>query len=57
MFIPSAEEIHKQVDEFRELWAKIRKHEGMLEFVRVIANSTDDEWKRIREMTRLMLGK
>ncbi|UOG42520.1 helix-turn-helix domain-containing protein [Leptospira noguchii] len=57
MFIPSSEEIHKQVDEFRELLGKLRKREGMIDFVRVVANSTDDEWKRIREMTRLMLGK
>ncbi|MDI7227933.1 helix-turn-helix domain-containing protein [Leptospira santarosai] len=57
MFIPSAEEIHKQVDEFRELWGKLRKREGMMEFVRVVADSTEDEWKRIREMARLLLGR
>ncbi|EKO53351.1 hypothetical protein LEP1GSC131_1032 [Leptospira kirschneri str. 200802841] len=39
------------------MWGKLRKREGMLDFVRVVANSTDDEWKRIREMIRLMLGK
>ncbi|WP_032809496.1 MULTISPECIES: helix-turn-helix domain-containing protein [unclassified Leptospira] len=57
MFIPSAAEIHRQVDEFRELLGKLRKREGMMEFVRVVADSTDDEWKRIREMVRLLLGK
>ncbi|UPY80759.1 helix-turn-helix domain-containing protein [Leptospira weilii] len=57
MFIPSSEEIHKQADEFTKLWGKLRKREGMIEFVRVVADSTDDEWKRIREMVRLLLGK
>ncbi|EJZ42545.1 helix-turn-helix domain-containing protein [Leptospira licerasiae] len=57
MFIPSAEEIYKKADETREMIGVLQKREGMKDFLRLLMNLTDDEWKRLREMARLLFHK
>lgn len=57
MFIPSAEEIYKKADETREIFGTLQKREGMIDFLRFLMSLTDDEWKRLREMARLLFHK
>ncbi|WP_338107902.1 helix-turn-helix transcriptional regulator [Leptospira noguchii] len=55
MFLPSSEELDKQTDEIRFLIRKLREREGMLKFAQRIAKTTDSEWKKVQEVTRLLL--
>ncbi|TGM88510.1 helix-turn-helix domain-containing protein [Leptospira licerasiae] len=57
MLIKDPNEILAQLDESRRIIQQARQREGMLQAIELLITSSDEQWKKIREVIRIMLGK